>query len=272
MIGRRVLMEKAPAEYVICSVGVTNRFRLCFHASVVAAGLHQCSVLAKEDLMQGSPYLCFTPIGTEDRDSIWLPTAPTCNVICSPCGRRGDRRTIPSIVLSPDEALERVAAAIERGAMVPEVLLWGPGETLLSAATFVVLRRLAWLYPDLPVTVCTNGLLLSDRLDELVRASVRNVQLSIPALMPQTAAKFYDSAVYRARRYTGEAAATLVLQQQWSGLLNAVEAGISVTVSIIEIPGVNEHEIPLISHRARDLGAERVIVSAMSRSASSKLS
>jgi nitrogen fixation protein NifB len=171
---------------------------------------------------------------------------------------------IPSIVLNADEALERVASSVELGASMPEVLVWGPGETLLSATTFDILRRMAWHYPGLPLTVCTNGLLLTDRLDELVRASVRNVLLMIPALMPRTAAKVYVDAAYRARRYTGEAAATLVLQQQWSGLLNAIEAGISVSVAIPVIPGVNEHEVTLIGQRAQELGADRVLVSELS--------
>jgi nitrogen fixation protein NifB len=198
----------------------------------------------------------------EQRSTVLLPVAPACNLACTFCpgpvpGEGG--RPFRSAALSPGDAVQKVADAVERGDDVRNVILGGPGEPLLNAAAYIVPRRLAWNYPELPVTVCTNGLLLSDRLDQLVRTGVQGVVLSMSAMIPQTAARIYEAASYRARRYSGEAAAMLVLQQQWSGLLNAVEAGLKVTVFAARIFGVNEQEIPLLAERARDFGVDRVI-------------
>jgi nitrogen fixation protein NifB len=123
-----------------------------------------------------------------------------------------------------------------------------------------VLKKLSWLYPDLAVTVGTNGLLLPDRIEELVRSGVRNIALSVNAASVVTAERLYEWALYRGRKYTGEDAARLVLQQQWNGLENAVEAGVSVTVHTAGISGVNDHETAEIKRRAEDVGAAGVVV------------
>jgi nitrogen fixation protein NifB len=76
----------------------------------------------------------------------------------------------------------------------------------------------------------------------------------------ETAGKIYEWVIYRGRKYTGGEAANLILQQQWNGLENAVEAGVAVTVYIADITDVNRQEIDLISDRARKIGAERISV------------
>jgi nitrogen fixation protein NifB len=148
---------------------------------------------------------------------------------------------------------------VEHGDDPAGALIWGPGEPLVNASTYVVLRKLQWLYPDLPVTVCTNGILLPDRLEELVRSGVSRLVLSINAVTPETAERIYESVNYRTRQYTGRATAELVLQQQWNGLENAVEAGLSVTVYTAVMNGINEQEVGEISSRAKEIGAERIV-------------
>jgi nitrogen fixation protein NifB len=184
---------------------------------------------------------------------------------CRYCYRPKDLRAergaeYSSDVLDPEKAVERVAARMG-GAEPPRVVeLAGTGEPLLNASTYVVLRRLSWLYPGLTLSVWTNGLLLPDRLGELAQSGLRNLTLSLHAATPETAGRIYEWAIYRARKYTGREAAELVLQQQWNGLSNAVEAGLSVTAYVMSIPGVNEHEVPFIRTRAEEIGADRVAV------------
>ncbi len=194
---------------------------------------------------------------------LWLSVAPACNMQCIGCARRSG--TLSDLAghgatLSADEAVETVTAAAGRGAWPAGVVLWGPGEPLANAPTFLVLKKLSWLYPDLAVTVGTNGLLLPDRIEELVRSGVRNIALSVNAASVVTAERLYEWALYRGRKYTGEDAARLVLQQQWNGLENAVEAGVSVTVHTAGISGVNDHETAEIKRRAEDVGAAGVVV------------
>ena len=218
----------------------------------------------------GAALPCFSLQAAGGPSTLWLPVAPACNMQCIGCARRSD--TLSDLTghgasLPPDEAIEKVADAVRRGAQPSGVVIWGPGEPLVNAPTFVVLKKLAWLYPDLEVTVGTNGLLLPDRLEELVRTGVRNIVLSVNAASLGTAGRLYDWAIYHGRKYTGEDAARLVLQQQWNGLENAVEAGLSVTVYTADIAGVNDHEAPEIKRRAEDVGAAGVVSSRVLRDA-----
>ncbi|MEK6743817.1 MAG: radical SAM protein [Nitrospirota bacterium] len=212
---------------------------------------------------KGAELPCFSLQAAGGPSILWLPVAPACNMRCAGCPRRSDSvsdQAVKGVSLTPDDAVGKVAAAVVGGATPAGVVVWGPGEALANAPTFVVLKKLSWLYPDVSVTVATNGLLLSDRLEELVRSGAGNIVLSVNAASVGTAERLHQWAIYRGRKYTGEDAARLVLRQQWNGLENAVEAGLPVTVAVAEIAGVNEHEVAEIKQRAEDVGAARVVV------------
>jgi len=209
----------------------------------------------------GAP--CFSPQAAVGPSMLRLPVAPACNMQCVHCSRRSNSLgdlAMHGLSMPPDEAVETMAAAVERGAPPSGVVIWGPGEPLANAPTFVVLKKLSWLYPDLAITVATNGLLLSDRIEDLVRSGARHIVLSMNAASVGTAERLYQWAIYRGRKYTGADAARLVLLQQRNGLEKAVEAGLCVTVSTAEIAGVNDHEVAEIKQRAEYIGAARVVV------------
>ncbi len=190
-----------------------------------------------------------------------LPVAPGCNMHCCFCARRGDSQAGEGTsvrILTPEGALDRVAALIDDGTPPAGVEIAGPGEPLVNAGTLTVLTKLHWLYPDLPLSLWTNGLLLPERLDELVRRGVTSLTVSINAASHETAGQFHGWIIYHGRRLEGREAAEVLLHQQWSGLANAIEAGLSVSVWSVVLPGVNEHEVPLIEKRARELGADNV--------------
>jgi nitrogen fixation protein NifB len=153
-----------------------------------------------------------------------------------------------------------VDCRIENGVPPSIIEIGGPGEPLLLAETYTLFRQLHTSYPDLPLSIWTNGVLLPDRLNELVRSGVSHLTISIPAATPGTAENIYDWIAYRGRKYITREAAKLVLQQQWNGLVNAVEAGIVVTVYVASIRGVNEHEVPMVRMRAEEIGADRVVI------------
>jgi nitrogen fixation protein NifB len=209
---------------------------------------------------------CFSQVDPLEPGFLRLRVAPGCNMQCSYCVKtpsrcQGPRTDSFTGVLTPEEAVERIAARIAGNEPLHAVELAGPGEPLANASTYVVLRKIGWLYPDVDLSVWTNGLLLPDRIGELVDAGVRSLTISINAVNPETAGRIYEWIIYRGRRYAGSAAADLLLNQQWIGLINAIEAGLAVTVYTFSIPGVNEGEVPRIGNRARELGADRVTVS-----------
>ena len=164
------------------------------------------------------------------------------------------------VILTAEAAVGMVDSRIENGVPPSIIEIGGPGETLLLADTYTTLRQLHTSYPDLPLSLWTNGVLLPDRLGDLVRSGVSRLTVSIPAATISPAENIYDWIAYRGRKYIAREAAELVLQQQWNGLVNAVEAGLVVTVYVASIQGVNEREVPLIRMRAEEIGAERVVI------------
>ena len=119
-----------------------------------------------------------------------------------------------------------------------------------------MLRRIYGEYPDLTLCVSTNGLLLPDRLEQLIASGVKSLTVTINAVSPETAEKIYSWVIYQGRRYEGRAAGELLLANQWRGLENAIDAGLITKVNTVFIPGVNDHEIPLIAERAEKLGVD----------------
>ncbi len=214
---------------------------------------------ANKDFIKVHP--CFSEEAHDKFGRAHLPVAPACNIQCRYCIRKFDcanecRPGITSRVLTPDEALDRTRALIERSDRLSVVGIAGPGDPLVNAPTFVVLRHIHYEYPDLTLCVSTNGLLLPDRLEQLIASGVRSLTVTINAVSPVTAEQIYSWIIYQGRRHTGREAAELLLANQWKGLAAAVEEGLIVKVNTVFIPGVNEAELPLIAERAGKLGAD----------------
>jgi nitrogen fixation protein NifB len=210
-----------------------------------------------EDIIKTHP--CLSEDAHHTFGRIHLPVAPACNIQCRYCIRKYDcanesRPGITSNVLSPDEALDRVRALKERNDRLSVVGIAGPGDPLANPATYRVLRWINHEFPELTLCLSTNGLLLQDRLEQVLAAGVRSLTITINAVSPDTAASIYAWAVYEGKRYEGREAAELMLRHQWQGLFHAVRAGLVVKVNTVYIPGVNEAEIPLIAERAGSLG------------------
>jgi nitrogen fixation protein NifB len=204
---------------------------------------------------------CFTEEAHTRFSRAHLSVAPACNIQCRYCIRKFDcanesRPGITSRVLTPEEAVERTRALVDRSERLSVVGIAGPGDPLVNAPTYVTLRQIHWEYPDLTLCVSTNGLLLSDRLEQLLSSGVRSLTVTINAVTPETAEKVYSWVIYKGRRYEGREAAELLLRNQWQGLQNAIEAGLITKVNTVFIPGVNDCEIPLIAERAGKLGAD----------------
>jgi nitrogen fixation protein NifB len=204
---------------------------------------------------------CFTEEAHEKFSRAHLPVAPACNIQCRYCIRKFDcanecRPGITSRVLKPEEALDRTRALIERSDRLSVIGIAGPGDPLVNAPTFVVMRHINWEYPDLTLCLSTNGLLLPDKLEQILAAGVRSLTVTINAVNAEIAEKIYSWVIYHGRRYEGREAAELLLSNQWKGLKSAIDAGLIVKVNTVFIPGVNDTELPLIAERAGKLGAD----------------
>jgi nitrogen fixation protein NifB len=219
----------------------------------------------KIDTLGLGTYPCFSQEGLSER-TLLLHVTTVCNTRCRHCGwvegpaGREQQMGIGTTAINVDEAVQLVDRKL-KGPVPPVVVeIGGPGEPLLNMSTFAVLRRLHAEYPGLELSVWTNGILLAERLEDLMRSGTKKITLSLNAATHDTAERIYERIIYRGRNLGGAEAARLLLQQQWTGLEQAVETGFDVSVCIALIPGVNEREVDLISTIAGKIGAERIIV------------
>lgn len=204
---------------------------------------------------------CFSIEAHHKFGRIHLPVAPACNIQCKYCIRKYDcanesRPGITSKVLSPTEALERVRVLVERNEKLSVVGIAGPGDPLANDTTFETMKVIHREFPDLILCISTNGLYLSDRLEDLIKSGVRSLTITINAVMPETAEKIYSWVVYKGRKYTGRDAVECLLCNQWRGLRNAIDAGLIVKVNSVLIPGINDDDISLIAWLAGTKGAD----------------
>ena len=203
-----------------------------------------------KDVIKTHP--CFSLEAHHKFGRIHLPVAPVCNIQCKYCVRKYDcanesRPGITSKILTPDEAMDRVGDLLERNENITVIGIAGPGEPLANDSTFEVLRLIHREFPEIILCVSTNGILLPDRVNDLMKSGVRSVTITINAVMPEVTEKIYSWAYYKGKRYTGREAAELIVKNQARGLRNVIDAGLIVKVNTVYIPGINEAEIPLIA-------------------------
>lgn len=221
--------------------------------------------MAKAKLFRPDSYIknhpCFSEEAHHKFGRIHLPVAPACNIQCRYCIRKFDcanesRPGITSRVMKHNEAIEKVRTLLDRNDRISVIGIAGPGDPLANDATFEVLESLHREFPKIILCVSTNGLYLPDRLEALVKAGVRSLTVTVNAVTPEVAEKVYAWAYYKGKRYAGRDAARLILDNQWRGLTNAIDAGMVVKVNTVYIPGVNDVEIPLIAWHAGERGAD----------------
>lgn len=206
---------------------------------------------------------CFSEEAHKGAGRIHLPVAPECNVQCGYCSRKYDcvnesRPGVASVVLTPAEAIERVEAVIERTGDIAAIGIAGPGDPLANEATFATLDLVRRKYPTHIGCVSTNGLVLAEKVDDLLAASVRSITVTINAVMPETAAEVYIWVTGpHGERLRGIEAGHHIIDRQWEGLRRAVAAGLVVKVNSVLIPGVNGLELPVIAHLAAEYGAHK---------------
>ena len=213
----------------------------------------------KKDILNTHPCLSAEAHGKYAR--IHLPVAPACNINCRYCERKYDcvsesRPGVTSRVLSPREAVERVIALSERNERLRVIGVAGPGDPLANEGTFEFFSAARRELPHLTFCASTNGLLLTDRINDLVECGVQSLTITINAVTPATAEAIYSWITIGGRRFQGFTAAERLIASQWAGAMLAVKAGLLVKINTIYIPGVNNHEIPVIAARAGNIGVE----------------
>jgi len=211
-------------------------------------------------LNHGHP--CFSTKGHGKTGRIHLAVAPGCNISCNYCVRKFDcanesRPGVTSRVQSSEEALQTVrkAKASDIGSKLTVVGIAGPGEPLANPATFETLRGVKKDFPEMILCLSTNGLLLPEKIDELVEIGVSHVTVTLNTLDEKIGAIIYSYVRWEGKTLIGPDAARVLIKQQLDGITLASKAGMTVKVNTVLIPGVNDRLLYSLGVEIKKRGA-----------------
>jgi nitrogen fixation protein NifB len=184
--------------------------------------------------------------------------SPACNIQCRFCNRAFNRNElrpgVTSGILRSEDAVETVRKALELCPDITVVGIAGPGDALATDSAIEAFRAVHEVYPDLIKCVSTNGLLLPDRVDDLVSVGVSAITVTVNAVAPDILEKVISHVILDGKRLTGHDMAVLT-ERQLEGIRMASDSGATIKVNTVLIPGVNDDHIEEIAREARTAGA-----------------
>lgn len=190
---------------------------------------------------------------------IHLPVSPGCNIGCRFCNRSmNDEEVRPGVtskVLSPEEAMDVLEKALT---ICPEITvagIAGPGDTLATDYALETFRLIKERYPRLLKCMSTNGLLLQEKADEILKAGIDSLTVTVNAVRSEIGALLNDGIVYHDRYYTGAEAAEILIENQLKGIRRISEGGITVKVNSVLVPNLNGGHIEEIARTVKEAGA-----------------
>ena len=203
---------------------------------------------------------CFNKKASKSYGRVHLPVAASCNISCNYCHRDYDcpnesRPGVTSGLITPEEAVLRIAEVkkIFNGISVAAVA--GPGDSLAEPrSTMKTFELIGKEFPGIIPCMSTNGLNLSENLEELRDAGVNFITVTLNAVHSAVAKKIYRYINYRGVVYTEGEAAEILIDRQLRGIENAVKTGFAVKINSVLIPGVNDFHIKDIAEKVKKLG------------------
>ncbi|MBR4203103.1 MAG: nitrogenase cofactor biosynthesis protein NifB [Candidatus Methanomethylophilaceae archaeon] len=206
-----------------------------------------------------SEHPCFCEDAHHSFARMHLPVAPRCNIQCNYCNRKFDcsnesRPGVTSVVLEPQQALQKVKAVKEAIPQLSVIGIAGPGDPLANEATFESLELIGKEMPGLTLCVSTNGLALPDCAQRLYDLGVRFVTVTMNCMDPEIGAKIYDAVVFDGKKYSSVEGAEILRNRQIDGIKKCVALGMLVKINIVMIPDINDSHIPDLVAYVRSLG------------------
>lgn len=190
---------------------------------------------------------------------IHLPVSPGCNLGCRFCDRQindvEDRPGVTSTVITPEEAAGFMEKALELCPDIKVAGIAGPGDTLASDKAFETFRRLGKEFPDLLKCMSTNGLLLSERAQEVIDVGIDTLTVTVNAVNPVIEEKINEFIIYHGKRYDGVEGAEILIRNQLEGIRKVAAAGVTVKINTVLIPDINGDHIAEIAKTVKEAGA-----------------
>ena len=205
---------------------------------------------------------CFNDGARHRFGRIHLPVASRCNIQCRFCNRKFDcvnesRPGVTSAVLKPAEALGYLDEVMAEKKNISVVGIAGPGDPFANAEeTIETLSLVRKKYSEMLLCVASNGLNVYPYADALKALQVSHVTITVNAVDPKIASKVYAWVRVGKRVVSGEKGVNTLLESQIRSIKALKQAGITVKVNTIIIPGVNDHHIETVAERMKTLDVD----------------
>ncbi len=191
---------------------------------------------------------------------IHLPVSPGCNIACRFCDRAindvEERPGVTSKVLKPAECEEILRKALEICPDIKVAGIAGPGDTLASDNALETFKIVKEKFPQLIKCMSTNGLLLSERAKDVIEVGIDSLTVTVNAVDPEIENKLNAYIIYHGEKIEGVEGAKILIRNQLSGIRKIAEAGITVKVNTVLVPGINDEHIEEIAKTVKEAGAK----------------
>lgn len=157
-------------------------------------------------------------------DYLRISLTDNCNFRCTYCMPEEDVRLMPGEHLMTREEIAGIAAAFV-GMGVNKIRLTG-GEPTVRKDFIEIVRDLSHLPVKLSLT--TNGVLIDRYIDELIKAGVRSVNISIDSLDPEKFRQITQRDMFR---------------RVWNNIELCVRLGVGLKLNVVLIKGFNDNEV-----------------------------
>ena len=196
----------------------------------------------------------------QNRGRIHLPVAPGCNLECRFCDRRINdyekRPGVASTVIKPEEAIDVIKKSLELCPAIKVAGIAGPGDTLATDNALETFKIIKEKFPNLIKCMSTNGLLLSERAQDVIDIGIDSLTVTVNAVDPEIENKLNAYIIYHGRRIEGVEGAKILIENQLAGIRKVAAAGITVKVNTVLVPEINGDHIEQIAKTVKEAGAK----------------
>jgi nitrogen fixation protein NifB len=194
-----------------------------------------------------------------NKGRIHLPVSPGCNIECRFCSRKinetEQRPGVTSAVIKPEDTPEIIREAIVRCPEITVVGIAGPGDTLATDYALKTFRIVKKEFPHLLTCMSTNGLLLSEKADEIITVGIDTLTVTVNSVDPETEAKINKRICWHGKIYDGTEGAEILISNQLEGIHKICSAGILVKINTVLVPGINDMHIEETAAAVAEAGA-----------------
>lgn len=203
---------------------------------------------------------CFAQGAASNKGRIHLPVCPSCNIQCKFCERRfcddEVRPGVASRLLAPEEAADAVQRALEVCPDLTVAGIAGPGDTLATPHALKAFQLIGSKFPEMIKCMSTNGLLLPEKSEEIIRVGVGALTVTVNAVDPDIQAKICSGITYHGKYYSGREAAEILIRNQLEGIRVTAAAGVTIKVNTVLIPTINDGHIEEVAKAVAAAGAK----------------